>query len=154
MTAFPSPQSRAVRAGIATDPAFGAVMPPVYLSTNFTFPAVGTSPAYDYTRSGNPTRDHLRDLLADLEGGAGCAVTSSGMSAIHLTLQLLEPEDLLVVNHDCYGGLHRLVQASAKKGAFKALFVDLSDGDSLSAAMDRGPAMVWIETPSNPLLRV
>jgi cystathionine gamma-synthase len=146
--------TRAVRAGIDSDPACGAVIPPLYLSTNFSFTGLGGKRAYDYTRSGNPTRETLASALAELEGGAGAVVTSSGMSAVALVLELLEPDDLLVVPHDCYGGSHRLFVAWAKKGRFRLEVVDFHHPTALGAALAQGPELVWIETPSNPLLRV
>ena len=106
----------AVRAGIDRDQAFGAVVPPLVLSSNFSFDGIGGKREYDYTRSGNPTRDLLGEALAELEGGAGGVVTSSGMAAITLLLHaLLEPGDRLVVPHDAYGGSWRLFDALARK---------------------------------------
>src|SRR5690606_9252653 len=99
-----APATRAVRAGIDCDPAWGAVVPPLVLSSNFSFEGFGGKREYDYTRSGNPTRDQFGNALAALEGGAGAVVTSTGMSAITLLLHaLLEPGDRLVVPHDAYG---------------------------------------------------
>jgi cystathionine gamma-synthase len=154
MTTF-APATRAVRAAIDCDPAFGAVVPPLVLSTNFSFAGFGEKRAYDYTRSGNPTRDQLGDALAQLEGGAGAVVTASGMAAITLVLQAcLQPGDRLLVPHDCYGGSWRLFDALAGKGQFELEVADLTDPRALAAALARGPALVWIETPSNPLLRI
>ena len=149
-----SSQTKTVRASIGTDPQHGAVVPPLHLSSNFTFDGFGQKRKYDYTRSGNPTRDQLSGALAELEGGAGCAVTASGMAAIHLVLQLLEPGDLLIAPHDCYGGTYRLIRALSSRGAFEAAFVDLSDPEERERAIARGPKMIWVETPSNPLLRI
>ena len=145
----------AVRAGIDTDTQFGAVVPPVVLSTNFTFEGLGAKRPYDYSRSGNPTRDLLGNALAELEGGAGSVVTSSGMAAVGLVLQaLLKPGDRLLVPHDCYGGSWRLFQALANRGAYILDTVDFTDEDALAAAIAEKPTIVWIETPSNPLLRI
>ena len=147
--------TRAVRAGIDRDTAFGAVTPPLVLSSNFSFAGFNEKRQYDYTRSGNPTRDLLADALAELEGGAGGVVTSTGMAAITLVLNaLLQPGDRLVVPHDCYGGSWRLFNALAKKGAFELLTCDLTDPRALAVALAQKPALVWIETPSNPLLRI
>jgi len=149
-----APATRAVRASIDRDTAYGAVVPPLVLSTNFSFAAFGEKRAYDYTRSGNPTRDQLGEALAELEGGAGAVVTASGMAAITLVLQLLQPGDRLVVPHDCYGGSWRLFDALAKKGHFELLVTDFTDPRALAAALVEPPKLVWIETPSNPLLRI
>jgi cystathionine gamma-synthase len=149
------PSTRAVRAGIDRDSAFGAVTPPLVLSSNFSFAGFNDKRRYDYTRSGNPTRDLLGEALAELEGGAGGVVTATGMAAITLVLNaLLEPGDRLVVPHDGYGGSWRLFNALAKKGAFELVTVDLTDPRALADALRESPKLVWIETPSNPLLRI
>jgi len=153
--AGPSQTTRAVRAGIDCDSAFGAVTPPLILSSNFSFAGFNAKREYDYTRSGNPTRDLLGDALAALEGGAGGVVTSTGMSAITLVLTaLLNPGDRIVVPHDAYGGSWRLFDALARKGRFDVVTADLTDPVALAAAMESGPSLVWVETPSNPLLRI
>ncbi|MFE0501642.1 O-succinylhomoserine (thiol)-lyase [Lysobacter soli] len=145
----------AVRAGIDRDTAFGAVTPPLVLSSNFSFAGFNEKRQYDYTRSGNPTRDLLGEALAELEGGAGGVVTATGMGAITLLLHaLLKPGDRLVVPHDGYGGSWRLFNALAKKGAFELITADLTDPRALTDALASDPTVVWIETPSNPLLRI
>jgi len=154
MTTDFAPATRAVRASIDRDTAFGAVVPPLVLSTNFSFAGFGEKRAYDYTRSGNPTRDQLGEALAQLEGGAGAVITASGMAAITLVLQLLQPGDRLVVPHDCYGGSWRLFDALAKKGHFELVVTDFTDPRALAQALAIPPKLVWIETPSNPLLRI
>ena len=149
------PATSAVRAGIDRDIAYGAVTPPIVLSSNFSFDGFGNKREYDYTRSGNPTRDLLGEALAELEGGAGGVVTATGMGAITLVLNaLLSPGEKLVVPHDAYGGSWRLFNALAKKGHFELITADLTDPRSLAAAQAHSPALVLIETPSNPLLRV
>lgn len=142
------------RAGVDQDPAHGAVMPPLYLSSNYSFAGFDQKRKYDYSRSGNPTRDVLADTLAELEGGAGCVVTATGMAAVDLPLNLLSPGDVLIAPHDCYGGTHRLLCAHAKRGDFEVLWVDQGDVAALDAALARKPKLVLVETPSNPLLRV
>ena len=109
------PTTAAVRAGIDRDTAHGAVVPPIVLSSNFSFAGFDEKRRYDYTRSGNPTRDLLAEALAELEGGAGAVVTSTGMSAIALVLNAwLSPGDVLVATHDAYGGSWRLFDALAR----------------------------------------
>ena len=144
----------AVRAGIDRDQAHGAVVPPIVLSSNFSFAGYGEKRAYDYTRSGNPTRDLLGEALAELEGGAGGIITTSGMAALTLVLQLLEPGDRLLIPHDCYGGSWRLFNALANKGHFHLDVADLTDPHALATALAQSPRLVWVETPSNPLLRI
>lgn len=148
------PRTIAARSGVDTDTAHGAVMPALYLSSNYSFAAFGQPRKYDYSRSGNPTRDVLAETLAELEGGAGAVITATGMAAVDLPLSMLEPDDLLIAPHDCYGGTHRLLTARAKKGHFRVAFVDQNDSTALDAALADGCRLVLVETPSNPLLRV
>ena len=125
----------AVRAGIDSDTAFGAVVPPIVLSSNFSFVGFNEKRKYDYTRSGNPTRDLLAEALSDLEGGVGAVITATGMAAITVVLALLDPEDTIVVPHDCYGGSWRLFNALAKKNHFKLITADLTDPRELATAL-------------------
>lgn len=148
------PCTRAVRAGIESDTQHGAVVPPLHLSTNYSFEGLGRKRTYDYSRSGNPTRDLLAAALAELEGGAGAVIIASGMAAVALALELVPAGGLVVAAHDCYGGTWRLLDAWARKGRFRVVFVDLTDPVQLAAALTDRPALVWVETPSNPLLRI
>ena len=154
MTSSANAATRAVRAAIESDTQHGAVVPPLHLSSNFAFAGLGEKRQYDYTRSGNPTRDALADALASLEGGAGAVVTSSGMAALTLLCQLLNPGEVLVAPHDCYGGTYRLFESLAEKGHFEVLFVDQTSPPALRAACQRKPRIILTETPSNPLLRI
>ena len=148
------PCTTAARHGVNSDPTHGAVMPPLYLSSNYSFDGLEGKRRYDYTRSGNPTRDVLAETLAQLEGGCGAVVTATGMAAVDLALCSLEPGDLLIAPHDLYGGTHRLLCARARRGHFEVAFVDQNDRAALDAAFARGPKLILIETPSNPLMRV
>jgi cystathionine gamma-synthase len=148
------PSTRAVRAGIATDLHHGAVVPPIHLSSTFAFEGFGKKRLYDYTRTGNPTREHLANALAELEDGEGAVVTSTGMSAVALVLQLVRPGDLILAAHDCYGGTHRILRSLAARGQFDVEFVNLSADNAPETVRTRRPKLLWIETPSNPLLRV
>jgi cystathionine gamma-synthase len=148
------PETRAVRAGIATDLHHGAVVPPIHLSSTFAFEGFGKKRLYDYTRTGNPTREHLANALAELENGEGAVVTSTGMSAVALVLQLLRPGDLILAAHDCYGGTHRILRSLAARGHFDVAFVDLTCETAAQTVKSRRPRLLWIETPSNPLLRL
>ena len=149
-----TPCTRAVRAGIETDRQHGAVVPPLHLSTNFAFAGFNQKRAYDYSRSGNPTRDLLAEALADLERGRGAVVTSSGMAAVALALELVPAGGKVLAAHDCYGGTWRLLDAWAKKGRFTVEFRDLTDPVAMAQGLAEGPSLVWVETPSNPLLRI
>ncbi len=151
----PSQQTRTVRAALTEDVAHKAVVPPIYLSTNYAFDGFGQKGRYDYSRSGNPTRDQLADALAALEGGAGAVVTGSGMGAVGLVAhQQCANGDLVIAPHDCYGGTLRLFLALERKGVLRLRLIDFSDAADYAAALAERPRLVWIETPSNPLLRV
>src|SRR5579863_2077254 len=146
--------TRSVRAGLESDAQHGSVVPPIYLSSNFAFEGYRKPRKYDYTRSGNPTRDQLGNALADLEGGAGAVVTCTGLSAITLILATLPSGARVIAPYDCYGGTYRLLAALHAQGNLVVEFVDQGDPAALRAALDKGARLVWIETPSNPLLRV
>ncbi|MGF1894234.1 O-succinylhomoserine (thiol)-lyase [Vibrio campbellii] len=149
------PATIAVRTGIESDSQYHAVVPPIYLSTNYGFPAFGEVPHYDYTRSGNPNRGLLEQALYELESGKGAVVTNCGTSALNLWVSaFLGPDDLIVAPHDCYGGTYRLFDTRANKGDFKVQFVDQSDQQALDAAIAKKPKLILLETPSNPLVRV
>jgi cystathionine gamma-synthase len=146
--------TRSVRAGLESDVHHGSVVPPIYLSTNFAFQSYRQPRKYDYTRSGNPTRDQLAAALADLEGGAAAIVTCTGLAAITLILATLPAGARVVAPYDCYGGTYRLLKALHAKGSLVVEFIDQSNPAELQAALEARPKLVWIETPSNPLLRV
>ncbi len=152
--ASPSAVTQAVRAGLDSDTAHRSVMPPLHLSSNFVFEAPGICGRYDYTRSGNPTRDLAAGAIAELEGGRGGIITSSGMAAAAVATRLLSAGDLLVAPHDCYGGCHRLFSADGRRGTYKVRFVDQTAPGAIAEARALRPRMIWLETPSNPLLRV
>lgn len=139
---------------IATDKAFGAVTPPLYLSTNFAFSEFPHGQDYEYSRSSNPTRDILADTLAKLEAGIGAVITSSGMAALHLLFSRVKPGGLVIAPHDCYGGTYRLLASLRDRNQFDVKFIDQNDATALDAAFRKRPQLVLIETPSNPLMRI
>jgi cystathionine gamma-synthase len=149
-----NPRTRTVRAALDTDRHHGAVIPPIHLSATYSFERFGTKRVYDYTRSGNPTRDQLGEALAGLEGGAGAVITASGMAAVTLVAHLLSAEERVVAPRDCYGGTHRLFSGFARKGRTRVEFIDPTDLPALARALESKPRLVWLETPSNPLLRI
>jgi cystathionine gamma-synthase len=147
--------TRTVRAGVDSDSQYGSVMPPVYLSSNYSFDGFGGKRQYDYSRSGNPTRDLLGDAIAGLEKGQGAVVTNTGMSAVVLVTHLLKSEDTIIAPHNCYGGCYRAFSSLSEAGRFKLQFVDFTDPGALRrACLLYRPKMIWVETPSNPLLRL
>lgn len=147
------PETVAAAHGVASD-TFGAVSPPLYLSTTFEFAGFEQSRRYDYGRAGNPTRDLLADALAQLENGAGAVVTASGMAALDLLVSQLPAGSGILTPYDCYGGTMRLLKARESLGQLSLQFVDQSDREAVAAGLDAKPALMLIETPSNPLLRV
>ena len=144
----------AVRHGIEADKHHGAVVPPLYLSTTYSFADFDTKRQYDYGRSGNPNRDILAETLAELEGGARGIITATGMSAVHLATQLLNSDDTLVIPHDCYGGSYRLFTSLEKRGLLKLKVLDLTKSENHQEILSIKPKLIWIETPSNPILRL
>ena len=146
--------TRCVHAGVQPDPAYGAVMPPVYLSSTFAFRDTCVNAGFDYTRSGNPTRAALEEAIAVLEGGQGATCTSTGMSAVVLALNLLPTGSHLLCTVDCYGGTFRALEHAKVAYGLQVTYLDLADLDAVAVAFRPETRMVWIETPSNPLLRL
>jgi cystathionine gamma-synthase len=150
----PGQVTQTVRAGIECDEVSGCVVPPLHLTSTFAFRGFGQKRAYDYTRSGNPTRDLLAGALAELEQGAGAVVTASGMAAVTVVGYLVPAGARIIAPHDCYGGTYRLFDAWRRRGERAVEFVDFGDQAALRTALSQPAALVWIETPSNPLLRI
>jgi cystathionine gamma-synthase len=146
--------TKCVNSGIGNDPAYGAVIAPLYLSSTYNIAALDEMGPYDYGRGGNPNRDHLAQALSSLEGGAGGVVTASGMAAIDLVLNLVHAGQSVIAPHDGYGGTHRLLQSRAAQGRLQVQFVDQNDPAAIANALQQNPALVLIETPSNPLMRL
>jgi cystathionine gamma-synthase len=132
----------------------GGVVPPLWSSDTYCWADAASKPEYDYSRTVNPNRAMLVEVLAELEGAAGGVATGSGQAAALLALLLLPAGARIVAPHDCYGGTYRLIRGFEEKGRLSARFVDMKDKAALDAALAEKPALVWIETPSNPLLRL
>lgn len=147
------PSTRVINIGIDSDPAHGAVMPPIYLTTNYSFAGFGQKRGYDYARSGNPTRDVIADVIAELEGGAGAVMAASGLAALDLLWQDLSHKRV-IVPHDCYGGTQRLLNARHKQGLIEVVYVDQGDDAAIEAALSQPAGLLLLETPSNPLMRI
>lgn len=150
------PATKIVQSGIGWDPAYGAVVPPLYMSSTYVWPEpnVASKGPYDYGRTNNPNRDLLANALSELDGGAGAVVTSSGMAAIDLVLNLLPAGAHMIAPHDCYGGTHRLLTARHEQGQIRVDFINQGDLDAVRDAVTSTTAMILIETPSNPLMRL
>ncbi|MGJ6980219.1 trans-sulfuration enzyme family protein [Aestuariimicrobium soli] len=148
--------TRGLRHGLGTDQGQRAIVPPWYPSTNYTFDDLGQPGGdYDYGRTKNPTRTLLAEALTTLEGGSGCVVTSSGMAAATLAVIGTVPTGgRVVATHDLYGGTWRLLQRFADQGRLVVDFVDLTDLELAREALGSPADLLWIETPSNPLLRI
>jgi cystathionine gamma-synthase len=154
MSSIIRPETIVAAAGVATDPTHRGVSPPINLSATYGWRNPAEKPAFDYARSGNPTRSELEGALAELEGAARGVIVASGMAAVDLPLNLVNPDELVIAPHDCYGGTFRLLSARARRGQFNVEFVDQTDAAALAAALAKRPKLVLIETPSNPLLRI
>jgi cystathionine gamma-synthase len=141
-------------AGVAGDKMYRGVAPPLWASDTFEWDSPEDKPVYDYSRTVSPNRDLLANALAELEGGKHCAITNSGQSAALLALLQLGPGATVLAPHDCYGGTYRLLQGLERKGLINAVFVDQGDDAAFTAALDQGVQLVWLESPSNPLLRL
>ncbi|MEL7363369.1 MAG: cystathionine gamma-synthase [Bacteroidota bacterium] len=146
--------TRAVHAGQQPDPSTGAIMTPVYLTSTYVQEAPDVHQGYDYARVGNPTRTALEENLASLEGAAHGIAFASGVAAIDAILRRLRPGDHVVSTSDLYGGTYRLMTQIHEPMGIAFTFVDLDSPDALAEAMTDATTLVWIETPTNPLLRV
>jgi cystathionine gamma-lyase len=148
-------ETKVIHAGQPPDPRTGAVMTPIYATSTYAQSSPGEHKGYDYARTRNPTRDALEACLAELEGGHAAFAFSSGMAAIGTVLELLEAGSHVVAMHDLYGGTYRILERVRKRSAgLEASFVDLSDPEALEAAIRPNTRMVWVESPTNPLLKL
>jgi cystathionine gamma-lyase len=144
----------AVHAGQHPDPTSGAVMPPIVLSSTFAQDGPGVHKGYEYSRSGNPTRNTLEACIAALEGAAHGLSFSSGLGATTTILHTLRPGDHVVCGDDVYGGTFRILKRCFEPFGVKTSFVDFSDPTRLEKAITAETKMVWLETPTNPTLKV
>jgi cystathionine gamma-synthase len=148
------PRTQAVRAGLNTDRNWNAVIPPISLSSAYRREDPAERPEFDYARTGNPGRSLLGDAIAQLEGAAGAIVTASGMAAIDLLLHDLPFGARILCSHDAYGGTRRLLDARALGGRLHPVYVDTTDLDAVALALEQPAALLLVETPSNPRLRI
>jgi len=147
-------ETRAIHVGQGADPATGATIVPIYQTATFTQNAIGEHRGYEYSRSGNPTRDALEAALASLEGGRFGLAYGSGMAAIHGVMQLLSAGDHVVVCDDLYGGSYRLFTKVMTGFGVRFSFVDATQLDAVEQAIESATRMLWIESPTNPMLRM
>jgi cystathionine gamma-synthase len=147
-------ETRAIHAGQDPDSVTGAVVPPISLATTFAQDAVGKHSGFEYSRTGNPTRRALEECIASLEGGAHGLAFASGMAAEDTVLRTLSPGDHVVIPDDAYGGTFRLVARVFGPMGVEWTAVDLTSGEALAAAWRDETRLVWVETPTNPMLTV
>jgi cystathionine gamma-lyase len=147
--------TRAIHAGQTPDPATGAIMTPIYATSTYVQQAPGVHKGYEYSRSQNPTRTAYEACVANLEGGVRGFAFASGLAAMSTVLELLDSGDHVIANDDLYGGSFRLFERVRKRSAdLKFSFIDMSDAAALRRAMTPRTRMIWVETPSNPLLKI
>ncbi len=145
-------ETLSIHAGQAPDPTTGAIMTPIYQTSTYVQSAPGEHQGYEYSRTDNPTRRALQDLIAALEGGRYGLAFSSGMSAIDTILRLFNPGDHVVVGNDVYGGTYRLFERIIARYGLLFSWVDLTDLDAVRAAYTPQTRLLWLETPTNPLM--
>ncbi len=146
-------ETLAIHAGQAPDPAYGAVMTPIYQTSTYVQKKIGAA-AYDYARTANPTRTALQECIAALEGGKHGLAFASGMAAIDCVLRLLKPGDHVLASNDVYGGTYRIFERVFRDYGIAFSFIEMGDLEAVRAALRPATRMVWVETPTNPLLEV
>ena len=147
--------TRVIHGGQKPDPLTGAVMPPIYATSTYVQSSPGVHKGYEYSRTANPTRDALQASVANLEGGAAGFAFSSGLAASATIVDLLDSGSHIVAMHDLYGGSYRLFENVRKRSAgHEVSFVDLTDTSALEASLKPNTRMIWVETPTNPLLKI
>jgi cystathionine gamma-lyase len=145
-------RTRAIHVGQQRDPSTGAIVPPLHLASTYVQPGAGEWGAFDYSRSGNPTRKNFEQTLASLEGGCEALAFASGMAATHCVTMLLSQGDHIVAGSDIYGGTYRLLHKIVNRAGISVSLVNTSDLDALEQAMTPQTKLLWIETPGNPLM--
>jgi len=146
--------TKVVRAAIKPDPTTGAIVPPLYQTATYVLPEVGRDLGFDYTRSANPTRQLLEENLAAIEGGKYGICFSSGMSAVDSCMKLLKSGDHVICSDDVYGGVSRHFDNILVRYGLEFTYVNTSEPEKVKAAIQPNTKMLWVETPTNPLLKV
>ena len=146
--------TKAVRAGISPDPTTGAIVPPIYQTSTYVLEEVGKNKGYDYTRASNPTRAVLENNLAALDSGKYGVSYASGLSAVDAVLRTLSSGDHVVSSDDVYGGVSRLFNRILSRFNLTFTYVDSSNADNVKSAIKPNTKLIWVETPTNPLLKV
>ncbi|MFL9845442.1 cystathionine gamma-synthase [Flavobacterium rhizosphaerae] len=146
--------TKTIHGGQQHDPATGAVMPPVYQTSTFAQSSPGVHKGYEYSRAANPTRTALENALASIENGTKGLAFSSGLAATDAVMKLLKPGDEVVAMDDLYGGTYRMFTKVYTEYGIKFHFVDMNNEDKFRAALNENTKLVWVETPTNPLMKL
>ena len=146
--------TKVVRAGVQPEPTTGAIVPPIFQTATYVLPEVGVNKGFDYTRSSNPSRHQLELSLAGIEGAKHCACFASGMSTVDAVMKLLSAGDHVVSSDDVYGGVSRLFNSFLTRYGLEFTYVNSSNPDEVREAIRPNTKMLWVETPTNPLLKV
>ncbi|KQS32701.1 cystathionine gamma-synthase [Dyadobacter sp. Leaf189] len=146
--------TKAIHAGVTPDPTTGAIMTPIYQTSTYVQESPGKHKGYEYSRTHNPTRTALQNALAALENGQHGICFSSGMAATDAVLRLYKPGDEIIVTNDIYGGTYRIMKRIYEGYGLVFKFVDMSDAGNVTEAISDKTRMIWIETPTNPLLKI
>ena len=147
-------ETQCVHVGVDKDSTYNSCITPIYPTSTFRWDDLQTNKGFDYTRSGNPTRQALEENIAALEGGIDCKATCTGMAAITCAMYLFKPGDHIIASHDIYGGTFRLFYRVLSDYGLTFSFIDMSDAANVRAALTPQTKCIWIETPSNPLLNL
>lgn len=148
------PATKVIHAGMVPDPSTGAIMTPIYQTSTYVQEAPGVNKGYEYARSQNPTRKALEDAVAEIENGKYGLVFSSGVAATDAVIKLLSPGDEIIAANDMYGGTYRLFMKVFEKFGLKFIYVDTTNPANVKAALTANTKLIWIETPTNPLMNI
>ena len=146
--------TKVIHAGVEPDPTTGAIMTPIFQTSTYVQAAPGDHKGYEYARTQNPTRNVLQDNLAALENGTHGLCYASGLAAVDAVLKLLSPGDEIISTNDLYGGTYRIMVRVFGKFGIKATFIGMNDAAELEAAITPATKLIWIETPTNPMLNI
>src|SRR6195256_1901140 len=146
--------TRVIHAGQSPDPSTGAIMTPIYQTSTYVQESPGKHQGYAYARGANPTRNALQKSIAALENGKFGICYSSGMGATDAVIKLLNPGDEVITSNDLYGGSYRMFKRVFEKYGIKFHFIDLSDSAKIGQYINQKTRLMWLETPSNPLMRI
>jgi cystathionine beta-lyase/cystathionine gamma-synthase len=146
--------TKAIHAGVHPDPATGAIMTPIYQTSTYVQDGVGNHKGYEYSRTQNPTRHALEKNIAAIENGKFGACFGSGLAAIDCVLKMLNPGDEVISTNDLYGGSYRIFRTIFEKYGIKFHFVNMQDVDAVEALVNENTKMIWVETPTNPMMNI